>query len=52
MSYYGNGLEAGQCGFTINRVEEKNNGQVKCTVGISSEFTESVGTMQLIVASK
>lgn len=52
VSYFGDGLEAGQCGFTINRVDERNNGQIKCTLGISTEYTESIGTMHLIVGSK
>ncbi|CAG9815099.1 unnamed protein product, partial [Phaedon cochleariae] len=50
VTYYGEGLDAGQCGFTIQRVEERDNGPIKCTLGIPSEPTESVGTMQLIVA--
>ncbi|CAH1114069.1 unnamed protein product, partial [Psylliodes chrysocephalus] len=50
FSYFGSGLEAGQCGVTIHRAEEKHNGDIKCTLGISSETTESVGVMKLIVA--
>lgn len=52
MSYYGEGLEAGQCGVTINRVDEKHNGVVKCNLGVENEVSESSGTMDLIVASK
>lgn len=48
--YYGEGLEAGQCGFIINRVREENNGQVKCSLGLETESSESVGKMELIVA--
>ncbi|XP_074039691.1 fasciclin 3 isoform X2 [Leptinotarsa decemlineata] len=50
IAYYGEGLDAGQCGFTIQRVDDRDNGNVKCTLGIPSEPTESVGIMQLIVA--
>ncbi|XP_060534314.1 fasciclin-3 isoform X2 [Cylas formicarius] len=50
VSYYGQGLDAGQCGFVIHRAEDRNNGDVKCTLGIASEAQESVGTMSLIVA--
>ncbi|XP_045465832.1 fasciclin-3 isoform X2 [Harmonia axyridis] len=50
VKYYGLGLESGQCGFTINSVSERNNGMIKCTLGIPRESQESVGTMQLIVA--
>ncbi|XP_056633985.1 fasciclin-3 isoform X2 [Diorhabda sublineata] len=50
VSYYGNGLDAGQCGVNIHQVTEKDNGAVKCTLGIPSETAESVGTMSLIVA--
>lgn len=52
VAYYGSGLSAGQCGFTINKVTEKNNGPVRCMLGIETEATESTGTVQLIVASK
>ncbi|XP_063927033.1 fasciclin-3 isoform X2 [Zophobas morio] len=50
VAYYGSGLSAGQCGFTINKVTEKNNGPVRCMLGIETEATESTGTVQLIVA--
>lgn len=52
VAYYGAGLPAGQCGFRINRVTERNNGMIKCTLGIETEPTESIGTVQLIVASE
>lgn len=52
MSYYGAGLTAGQCGFTINSVEEKHNGDIKCSLGTETESMETVGTMRLIVASE
>ncbi|CAH1140428.1 unnamed protein product, partial [Phyllotreta striolata] len=50
LSYEGQGLEAGQCGVHILYAEEKHNGPIKCTLGIPSETTESVGVMNLIVA--
>lgn len=52
VSYYGSGLGAGHCGFTLNHATEKNNGDVKCNLGIETEAMESTGTAQLIVASK
>ncbi|KAJ8965791.1 hypothetical protein NQ314_003907 [Rhamnusium bicolor] len=51
VSYYGEGLEAGQCGFRINQVQDKNNGNIKCSLGLFSEATESIGNMQLVVAN-
>jgi hypothetical protein len=50
VSYYGSGLGAGHCGFTLNHATEKNNGDVKCNLGIETEAMESTGTAQLIVA--
>ncbi|RZB40578.1 fasciclin-3 [Asbolus verrucosus] len=50
VSFYGPGLPAGQCGFTINRVTDKNNGVVRCMLGVETESTESVGQVHLIVA--
>ncbi|XP_019769623.1 fasciclin-3 isoform X3 [Dendroctonus ponderosae] len=50
VSYYGEGLDAGQCGFTVHRAKDDNNGEIKCTLGIASEAQESVGTMSLVVA--
>ncbi|XP_030747489.1 fasciclin-3 isoform X2 [Sitophilus oryzae] len=51
VSYYGEGLDAGQCGFTLHGVKDQNNGEIKCTLGIISEAQESIGTMSLIVAN-
>ncbi|KAJ8921152.1 hypothetical protein NQ315_013624, partial [Exocentrus adspersus] len=50
VSYFGKGLDFGECGVTIQSAQERNNGIVKCTLGIPSEFTESIETMQLTVA--
>lgn len=52
MVYYGAGLQAGQCGATIDSVKEENNGEVQCSVGIETEPKESSATMPLTVASK
>ncbi|CAH0548623.1 unnamed protein product [Brassicogethes aeneus] len=48
--YVGDGLSRGECGFVINRVQETNNGEVKCSIGIEEESKESFGVMRLIVA--
>ncbi|XP_065167922.1 fasciclin-3-like isoform X2 [Atheta coriaria] len=50
VSYYGAGLSAGQCGFTLDSVQEINNGKVKCYLGIETEYQEPFGSMQLTVA--
>ncbi|XP_066144727.1 fasciclin-3 isoform X3 [Euwallacea fornicatus] len=52
VAYVGEGLEYGQCGFTMYRVKDNNNGEIKCTLGITNEPQESVGAMSLIVARK
>ncbi|KAK5637963.1 hypothetical protein RI129_012258 [Pyrocoelia pectoralis] len=48
--YYGNGLQSGQCGFTLESVNDINNGEIKCTLGLMTESQESSATMRLIVA--
>ncbi|BFF96282.1 fasciclin-3 [Drosophila madeirensis] len=48
FTYYGAGLQAGQCGVTIERVKASNNGQVKCSLGVEGE--ELSGTIDLVVA--
>ncbi|XP_030080239.1 fasciclin-3 isoform X2 [Drosophila hydei] len=48
FTYYGSGLNAGQCGVTIERVKASNNGQVKCSLGVEGE--ELSGTIDLVVA--
>nr|XP_022905960.1 fasciclin-3 isoform X1 [Onthophagus taurus] len=50
VSYYGNGLDSGQCGFIINRVTEENNGKITCFLGIETEDQEKEGGMHLTVA--
>ncbi|XP_033150081.1 fasciclin-3 isoform X1 [Drosophila busckii] len=48
FTYYGAGLNAGQCGVSIERVKASNNGQVKCSLGVEGE--ELTGTIDLVVA--
>ncbi|KAJ1520688.1 hypothetical protein ONE63_003790 [Megalurothrips usitatus] len=50
ISYYGEGLEKGYCGASVPRVEDKNNGVFKCSIGTFTEDHESVGTMTVVVA--
>lgn len=51
FSYYGEGLDKGQCGVTINSVEDKYNGVVRCFLGLPSEVQEPSGAFLLTVAS-
>lgn len=51
FSYYGEGLDKGQCGVTINSVEDKYNGIVRCFLGLPSEVQEPSGAFLLTVAS-
>ncbi|KAH8271900.1 hypothetical protein KR044_009908, partial [Drosophila immigrans] len=48
FTYYGAGLNAGQCGVSIEHVKASNNGQVKCSLGVEGE--ELSGTIDLVVA--
>ncbi|XP_034475039.1 fasciclin-3 isoform X4 [Drosophila innubila] len=50
FTYYGAGLNAGQCGVSIERVKASNNGQVKCSLGVEGE--ELSGTIDLVVAMR
>ncbi|KAK9886346.1 hypothetical protein WA026_015863 [Henosepilachna vigintioctopunctata] len=50
VKYFGAGLSSGQCGVTIDNVDERHNGDIKCTLGMSTESQESVGKMKLVVA--
>ncbi|CAD7079919.1 unnamed protein product [Hermetia illucens] len=47
-SYFGQGLAAGQCGVTIDRVIPQNHGQAKCFLGIEGDEIE--GQIELTVA--
>lgn len=49
-SYFGQGLAAGQCGVTIDRVIPQNHGQAKCFLGIEGDEIE--GQIELTVACK
>ncbi|XP_055838256.1 fasciclin-3 isoform X2 [Episyrphus balteatus] len=48
FSYYGTGLDNGQCGVTIDRVSASHNGKVKCSLGFEGEEYE--GNIDLVVA--
>jgi hypothetical protein len=50
--YAGDGLRTGQCGITIARIDDKQNGQFKCSLAFASEQRESDGTTNVTVASK
>uniref|UniRef100_A0A1I8PEN4 Ig-like domain-containing protein n=2 Tax=Stomoxys calcitrans TaxID=35570 RepID=A0A1I8PEN4_STOCA len=48
FTYFGKGLQNGECGVNIQRVKAINNGQVKCNLGVEGE--ELSGTIDLVVA--
>ncbi|XP_075152841.1 fasciclin 3 isoform X3 [Haematobia irritans] len=48
FTYFGKGLQNGECGVNIQRVKAINNGQVKCNLGVQGE--ELSGTIDLVVA--
>lgn len=50
--YEGDGLRAGQCGIRIARIDDKQNGQFKCSLGFADEQAESDGVTNVTVASK
>ncbi|KAK4878773.1 hypothetical protein RN001_011279 [Aquatica leii] len=50
VGYHGSGLQAGQCGITIDNVKDVNNGIIKCTLGVTTEPQESSAIMHLVVA--
>jgi hypothetical protein len=50
--YEGKGIKSGQCGITIARIDDKQNGQFKCSLGFSDEQAESDGVTNVTVASK
>lgn len=53
IRYTGSGLANGECGITIDRVLNENNGQAKCTLGVDGAVGGLVeGFIQIIVASK
>lgn len=51
-SYYGSGLESGDCGVHLYRVDLKNNGKVRCILGFKENASEGSGTIDLVVGSK
>jgi hypothetical protein len=50
--YAGDGIGSGQCGITIARIDDSQNGQFKCSLGFEDDPTESDGTTNVTVASK
>jgi hypothetical protein len=50
--YAGDGIKAGQCGITIARIDDKQNGQFKCSLAAQNELRESDGVTNVTVASK
>lgn len=50
FTYFGKGLQNGECGVNIQRVKASNNGQVKCNLGVEGEELSS--TIELVVACK
>lgn len=48
--YEGGGIRNGQCGITIARIDDKQNGQFKCTLGFTDEQSESDGVTNVTVA--
>ncbi|XP_055716717.1 fasciclin-3 isoform X6 [Phlebotomus papatasi] len=48
FTYNGEGLQAGQCGVTIERVKPSNHGPVRCFLGVEGD--EIRGTADLVVA--
>jgi hypothetical protein len=51
-SYSSDGLAAGQCGFTITRIDDKQNGQFNCLMVVSYSQVDLVGVTNITVASK
>jgi len=50
--YEGESIRAGQCGITIARIDDKQNGQFMCSLGFLDEQTVSEGVTNVTVASK
>jgi hypothetical protein len=50
--YAGEGLKAGQCGITMARMDDKQNGQFMCSLAFPNEQSESDGIAMVTVASK
>uniref|UniRef100_U5EPA2 Putative cell adhesion molecule 4 n=1 Tax=Corethrella appendiculata TaxID=1370023 RepID=U5EPA2_9DIPT len=48
LTYYGQGFEAGQCGVTIDRIQAKHNGVLRCNLG--SGTYQYTGYVDIIVA--
>lgn len=52
ISYYGGGADAGQCGVTIAKVQEKHDGLFRCNLLTKGGRSEISATTTIIVASK
>lgn len=50
FTYFGEGLDKGQCGVTIERVTKSMHGRVRCSMGYQSEELEA--DIHLTVACK
>lgn len=51
-AYYGNGLQAGDCGVHMFQVDFNNNGKVLCTMGYRDHDDEGIGSIDLVVGRK
>lgn len=47
-----NGLDQGECGITIQRVLDKHNGPVRCSLGAKGSSDEYIGILDLTVGGK
>lgn len=48
--YFGRGLNEGECGISIQKVQASNNGKVECALGLAED--EVSGEVDLTVACK
>lgn len=52
IGYHGGGLEAGQCGVSIERIEERHDGVFQCSMAPENGRAEISAETTIIVASK
>lgn len=53
ISWFGEAtLEQGECGITIQRVQDRNNGPVKCSLGPKNSNAEYNGLLELVVGGE
>ncbi|XP_015108830.1 fasciclin-3 isoform X2 [Diachasma alloeum] len=50
ISYYGAGLQSGECGVTIDHVKDSYHGDFKCALHPAESRSETIGTLKIIVA--